>query len=75
MRDVHDPGDPRLLVGPDTLDDAGIVRVSDDPSVPALVQTVDFFPPVVDEPELYGAIAAANALSDTRTMPASSSVS
>ncbi|MEO0652884.1 MAG: selenide, water dikinase SelD, partial [Planctomycetota bacterium] len=39
-----------------------------DPSVPALVQTVDFFPPVVDEPELYGAIAAANALSDVYAM-------
>ncbi len=57
--------DPNVLVGFDTNDDAGIYRVSDDL---ALVQTVDFFTPIVDEPELFGAIAAANALSDVYAM-------
>jgi len=63
-------GDPdgRLLVGPSTLDDAGVVKLGDAPGLPALVQTVDFFPPVVDDPELYGAIAAANSLSDVYAM-------
>ncbi len=56
---------PDLLVGPSTLDDAGIVRLADGL---ALVQTVDFFPPVVDDPEWYGRIAAANALSDVYAM-------
>lgn len=56
---------PELLVGPATLDDAGIVRLSDDV---ALVQTVDFFPPIVDDPVFYGRIAAANALSDVYAM-------
>lgn len=64
------PRDARLVVGPETFDDAGIVRL--DPEFgddqPALVQTVDFFPPVVDDPYLYGAIAAANALSDVYAM-------
>jgi selenide,water dikinase len=55
-------------VGPLTLDDAGVVKLGDDPSLPALVQTVDFFPPVVDDPSLYGAIAAANSLSDVYAM-------
>lgn len=68
LRDVHSPDDPRLLIGPDTLDDAGVVRVAEDPLVPALVQTVDFFPPVVDDPWYYGAIAAANAISDVYAM-------
>jgi selenide,water dikinase len=57
-----------LLVGPQTLDDAGVVRLGDAPGLPALVQTVDFFPPVVDDPTLYGAIAAANSLSDVYAM-------
>ena len=57
--------DPRLLVGPDTLDDAGVVALRDDL---ALVQTLDFFPPVVDDPVWYGRIAAANALSDVYAM-------
>lgn len=69
LRSVNRPGDPRLLIGPDTLDDAGVVRLPNaDPSAPALVQTVDFFPPVVDDPYLYGAVAAANALSDVYAM-------
>jgi selenide,water dikinase len=57
-----------LLVGPSTLDDAGVVRIGDDPALPALVQTVDVFPPVVDDPALYGEIAAANSLSDVYAM-------
>lgn len=54
-----------VLVGYDTADDAGVVRVSADL---ALVQTVDFFTPIVDDPFTYGAIAAANALSDVYAM-------
>src|SRR5215475_4323129 len=57
--------DPNVLVGFDTNDDAGIYRVNDEL---AIVQTVDFFTPIVDEPELFGAIAAANALSDVFAM-------
>lgn len=57
--------DPNVLVGTETADDAGIYRLSDDV---ALVQTVDFFPPVVDDPFIYGQIAAANALSDVYAM-------
>jgi len=59
--------DPRLLVGLDTFDDAGVYRVSDDL---ALVQTVDFFTPIVDDPYDWGRIAAANALSDIYAMGA-----
>lgn len=53
--------DPDLLIGPETLSDAGVYRVAPDL---AMVQSLDFFPPVVDDPETYGRIAAANALSD-----------
>jgi selenide,water dikinase len=57
--------DPNLLVGTETHDDAGVYRLSDDL---ALVQTLDFFPPVVNDPYIYGQIAAANALSDVYAM-------
>jgi selenide,water dikinase len=57
--------DLRLLVGRETFDDAGVFRVSDDM---ALVQTVDFFAPIVDDPYDFGQIAAANALSDVYAM-------
>lgn len=57
--------DPRLIVGRETFDDAGIFVVSDDL---ALVQTLDFFAPIVDDPYLFGQIAAANALSDVYAM-------
>jgi selenide,water dikinase len=57
--------DPRLIVGRETFDDAGVFRVSDDL---ALVQTVDFFAPIVDDPYDFGQIAAANALSDVYAM-------
>ncbi len=54
-----------MLVGFDTNDDAGVYRLADDL---ALVQTVDFFTPIVDDPYLYGQIAAANSLSDVYAM-------
>jgi len=57
--------DPNVLVGFDTYDDAGVYLLSDDI---ALVQTVDFFTPIVDDPYLYGQIAAANSLSDVYAM-------
>ena len=57
--------DSNVLVGFDTSDDAGVYLLSDDC---ALVQTVDFFTPIVDDPYLFGAIAAANALSDVYAM-------
>ena len=57
--------DPNVLVGFGTLDDAGVYRLSD---TVALVQTVDFITPVVDDPFAYGEIAAANALSDVYAM-------
>ncbi|MBQ7870522.1 MAG: selenide, water dikinase SelD [Oscillospiraceae bacterium] len=57
--------DPDLLVGFDKSDDASVYRVSDEL---ALVQTVDFFPPMVDDPRLFGQIAATNALSDVYAM-------
>ena len=53
--------DSDLLVGYDSRDDAAVYRITDDI---ALVQTVDFFPPMVDDPYTFGQIAAANALSD-----------
>ena len=57
--------DPNLLVGFESADDAGIYRIS---SEQALVQTVDFFTPMVDDPFTYGRIAATNALSDIYAM-------
>lgn len=57
--------DPRLIVGHETMDDAGVFMLSDDL---ALVQTVDFFAPIVDDPYLFGQVAAANALSDVYAM-------
>ena len=60
---VH--SDPDLLVGFDKSDDASVYKVSDDL---ALVQTVDFFPPIADDPYLFGQIAATNALSDVYAM-------
>ena len=57
--------DPRVLVDYRTADDAGVYRIDD---ARALVQTVDFFTPIVDDPIVYGRIAAANALSDVYAM-------
>ena len=59
------PADPNLIVGLDRADDAGVYKVSDDL---ALIQTVDFFTPIVDDPFWFGRIAAANALSDVYAM-------
>jgi len=57
--------DPNLLVGFDKSDDASVYRVSDEL---ALVQTLDFFPPIADDPYVFGQIAATNALSDVYAM-------
>lgn len=57
--------DSNLLVGYDSKDDAAVYKITDDV---ALVQTVDFFPPMVDDPYTFGKIAAANALSDVYAM-------
>jgi selenide, water dikinase len=56
---------PDLLVGPETSDDAGVFRLREDL---AIVNTVDFFTPIVDDPFVFGQIAAANALSDVYAM-------
>jgi selenide,water dikinase len=65
LRHLPAVNDPNLIVGTETHDDAGVYRLTDDL---ALVQTLDFFPPVVDDPFVYGQIAAANALSDVYAM-------
>ena len=59
--------DPNLLIGTDHFSDAGVYRLADGL---AIVQTVDFFSPIVDDPYIYGQIAAANALSDCYAMGA-----
>ena len=59
------PADPNLIVGFETADDAGVYRLRDDL---ALVQTVDFFTPIVDDPYDYGRIAALNSISDVWAM-------
>ena len=59
--------DPNFLVGTETADDAGVYRLADGL---ALVQTLDFFPPLVDDPFTFGQIAAANSLSDVYAMNA-----
>ena len=65
LASVRVPHDPRVLVGTSTSDDAGVVRLSADL---ALVQTVDFFPPMVDDPRWFGRVAAANSISDVYAM-------
>ena len=62
MKVLHDPN---LLVGFDKSDDASVYKLTDDI---AIVQTVDFFPPICDDPYTFGAIAATNALSDVYAM-------
>ncbi len=57
--------DENLLIGYDSKDDAAVYRISDET---AIVQTLDFFPPMVEDPYLFGQIAAANALSDVYAM-------
>jgi selenide, water dikinase len=65
VADLPRPERPDVLVGFSTADDAGVVRLRDDL---AIVQTVDFFTPIVDDPYDFGRIAAANALSDVYAM-------
>jgi selenide,water dikinase len=65
LRSLTLPSHPDLLVGLEVGDDAAVYRLADDL---ALVQTVDFFPPIIDDPATFGAIAAANALSDVYAM-------
>lgn len=65
LGDIRVHHDPNLLVGFDKSDDASVYRVSDEL---ALVQTVDFFPPIADDPYIFGQIAATNALSDVYAM-------
>jgi selenide,water dikinase len=59
------PTDPNLIVGLERADDAGVYKITDDI---AIIQTVDFFTPIVDDPYWFGQIAAANALSDVYAM-------
>ena len=65
MRDIPKFPNENILVGFDSSDDACIYKINDDI---ALVQTVDFFPPMVDDPYLFGQIAAANSISDIYAM-------
>lgn len=65
LKDLPKVSHPDLLVGLNTADDAGVFRISPDT---ALIQTVDFFTPIVDDPYAYGQIAAANSLSDVYAM-------
>ena len=65
LADLAPPTDPRLLAGIGGGEDAGVYRLNDET---ALIQTVDFFTPIVDDPYLFGRIAAANSLSDVYAM-------
>lgn len=67
LRDLPISKDPAVLVGIETADDAAVYRLSDEL---AIVETVDFFTPVVDDPYWFGAISAANSLSDIYAMGA-----
>jgi selenide, water dikinase len=67
VADLPRPTDPRVLVGTDLADDAGVVQLTEEL---AIVQTVDFFTPIVDDPYAFGRIAATNALSDIYAMGA-----
>jgi selenide,water dikinase len=61
LKDLPVTRDPNALIDTQNSDDAAVYRIND---TTALVQTVDFFTPIVDEPYHFGAIAAANSLSD-----------
>jgi selenide,water dikinase len=67
LRGLHEPADPELLVGAATADDAAVYRLRPDL---AIVQSADFFTPIVDDPYDFGRIAAANAMSDIYAMGA-----
>ena len=62
---IPKPNDPNLIVGFDTSDDGSVYRLTDEI---AIINTLDFFPPMVDDPYLFGKIAAANSLSDIYAM-------
>lgn len=65
LEDIEVLDDPNLLVGFDKSDDASVYKINDEQ---AIVQTVDFFPPICDNPYIFGQIAAANAMSDIYAM-------
>ena len=65
LKDLPVRNDPALLVGFDTSDDACVYKIDDHTAV---IQTLDFFPPIVDDPRMFGQIAACNALSDIYAM-------
>ena len=65
LRRLKTTNDPRLLVGIETADDAGVYQINE---TTALIQTLDFFTPIVDNPYMFGQIAAANSLSDVYAM-------
>ena len=65
LSDIKVVKDERLLVGFDKSDDASVYKINDDT---AIVQTVDFFPPIADDPYIFGQIAAVNAMSDIYAM-------
>lgn len=65
MKGLRIPYDENVIVGMDTSDDAGVYRLRDDL---ALIQTVDYFTPIVDDPFVFGQVAAANGLSDVYAM-------
>ena len=65
LRQIPKISHPDLLVGLDSRDDAAVYRINDDL---ALISTVDFFPPIVDDPYAFGQISVSNALSDIYAM-------
>ena len=65
LQDLPVQKDERLLVGFDKSDDAAVYKINDDT---AIIQTIDFFPPIADDPNLFGQIAACNAISDIYAM-------
>ncbi len=65
LKDFPVPNDPNVLISLESADDAAVYRINE---TTALIQTVDFFTPIVDDPYSFGAIAAANALSDIYAM-------
>lgn len=65
LRDLNLPTHPGLMVGLETRDDAGVFKITDDI---ALIQTIDFFTPMVDDPFIFGQIAAVNAINDIYAM-------
>jgi len=71
LKNMKTTSNPNILVGFDTADDACVYKINDSTAV---IQTVDFFPPIVDDPYMFGQIAAANALSDIYAMGGTPSI-